>query len=160
MVVMVLIGIIASFAVVQIPSNDPAERIYTQARRLAAVLQQQWEEAILLGQQRGVRFQDSAYQVLSLHLENKKWLPPAHSDTSPRYELDEFIDLQLTVEGRPVVFATTSDTVNKNTPHIIFLSSGEATEFQLTLSHRQAPGAAYRLNGSVTGKVELAAIQQ
>jgi general secretion pathway protein H len=160
MVVMVLIGIIASFAVVQIPSNDPSERVYTQARRLVAVLRQQWETAILLGQQRGLHFQASGYRVLLLNPNSKKWQVPTDPNGRVHYELNEAIDLQLSIEGRPVAVASNAASDDNALPQIMFLSSGEATEFQLVISQQAtsdtAARTAYRLQGSVSGQFDMA----
>lgn len=164
MVVIVVIGIIATFAVVQIPANDPAERVYAEARRLAAIMRQQWEEAVLLGQQRGIRVQHNAYTALVLSRDNKKWLSgealtDESGSTLPSRQLGDSFDLELVVEGRPIELKpVTGQTTGAGQPQILFLSSGELTEFELTLANRSAERTAYRLHGSINGAIELIAL--
>lgn len=165
MVVIVVIGIIATFAVVQMPTSDPAEQVYAEARRLAAIMRQQWEEAVLLGQQRGIRIQHNAYTVLVFDRENQTWLSSTApggtlADTPaeplPNRQLGNNLNLALDIEGRPVELKPGAS--NAGQPHIIFLSSGELTEFALTLANPASEHTAYRLTGSINGVIELVAL--
>ena len=157
MVVVVLIGIIASFAVLQIPSTTPAERAYNEAQRLAAVMRQQWQEAVLLGQQRGVLFDENTYLILELGLDNKKWLPlTTNTQSLKRHQLPPQLALELAVEGRPVAFQTNASRSER--PQILFLSSGEQTEFKLTLVSENQQSSGYQLTGYINGTITLAVI--
>jgi len=158
MVVVVLIGIIASFAVLQIPSNTAAERAYNEAQRLAAVMRQQWQEAVLLGQQRGVFFNKNTYSILELNLADKKWLPlSTNTQSLTRHQLPPQLALTLAVEGRPVTFQQTNESRSER-PQILILSSGEQTEFELTLVSSSEQNSGYQLTGNIDGSIKLAAI--
>ena len=153
MVVVVIIGILASFAVIQIAPNDPAEQIYNEARRLQAVLRQQWEEAVLLGQQRGLRFQPQQYSVVQLSEDRKQWRGQSGQHALPSHTLKSSIQIELSVEGRPLELGDDTEQ-----PQVLFLSSGEATEFELILRSSQTESSAYQINGQITGETALSAL--
>ena len=153
MVVVVIIGILATFAVLQLTPNDPTEQVYNEVHRLQAVLRQQWEEAVLLGQQRGLRFEPQHYAALQLSDDRKQWLGQSGGQALPSRKLDPPLQLELTVEGRRVELSD-----DKEQPQVLFLSSGEATEFELILRSAQVERVAYQIRGQLTGEISLSAL--
>jgi general secretion pathway protein H len=147
MVVLVLIGIITSFAVLS-TGGGHNDRLVTEARRLAALMELTHQEAILRSEQRGVRFTGSGY-AFSVLDGNGKWQPVDDSKLLSRHELPAGFSLQLQVEGRPVDLKKDADSL----PQVLLLSSGEATDFALTLSNDER--RRYTLSGDLTGKLEL-----
>lgn len=148
MVVLVLIGIITSFAVLSIGGGQQ-DRLATEARRLAALMELTHQEAILRSEQRGVKFTELGY-AFSVLDRNGKWQPVDDSNLLSSHELPTGLALQLQVEGRPVDLKKGEDSL---APHVLLLSSGEATDFTLTLSNDERQS--YILSGDLTGKLEL-----
>lgn len=149
MVVLVLIGIITSFAVLQIKPRDPDEQLYEQARQLQAVLHQQWQEAILLSQQRALKITKKTITTQLWDSEQERWLTQA----SPRIQLNPGHTLQLNIEGRPVPLSDNTENVR-----LFFLASGELTEFELILSRAEAYQTRYSLKGQLTGDISLSTL--
>lgn len=146
MVVLVLIGIITSFAVLSTGGHN--DRLVTEARRLTALMELTHQEAILRSEQRGVRFTGSGY-AFSVLDGNGKWQPADDSRLLSRHELPAGLSLQLQVEGQPVDLRQGEDSL----PQVLLLASGEATDFILTLSNDERQS--YTLSGDLTGKLEL-----
>src|SRR5512143_881791 len=65
MVAVVLIGIIASFAVLSLPGKSPTERLAEESRRLIAVLEMAQQDALLRGDQKGVYFTETGYELMT-----------------------------------------------------------------------------------------------
>ena len=74
MVVMVLIGIIASFAVLSV-GGGPRDRLAEEARRLAALVELHQQVAILSGEIRGIQFGRTGYAIL-IPDDNGQWRAP------------------------------------------------------------------------------------
>ncbi len=122
MVVLLLIGIITSFALLS-AGRGPRERLAEEGRRLAALVELHQQEAILSGETRGIQFSRAGYAMRSLD-EKGQWRSPAAADTLIRHELPEDIRLGLWIEDRPVDLKNTGQL-----PQVVLLASGETTEF-------------------------------
>ena len=147
MVVMVLIGIITSFAVLSV-GGGPQDRLAEEGRRLAALLELHQQEAILRGEVRGVLFTRSGYALLSQN-DKGEWQAPAAEALLTRRELPDDLTLSLWVENRPV------DLRGADRPQVWLLNSGEATEFVAVFGLADAQGPnppLYRVAGDTLGR--------
>jgi general secretion pathway protein H len=149
MVVLVLVGIITSFALLSV-GGGPRERLAEEARRLAALVELHQQEAILRGETRGIQFGRAGYALLSLG-EKGEWQSPAAADTLIRHALPEDITLGLWIEDRPVDLKTAGQW-----PQVVLLASGETTEFVavFSLADDRSPDAPrYRVAGDALGRL-------
>ncbi len=128
MVVMVIIGVIIGFAALSIGDGGRGERIETEARRLAALMQLTGDEAILNGSQLGLFLTPEGYRFLMLG--EKKWEPVEGDQLLRARKLPDGVAVELRVEGMPVVVEKDP---KKLEPHLIFLSSGDRTPFEMEL---------------------------
>ena len=104
---------------------------------------------MLRTEQRGVRFTETGYAFLVLD-EEGKWRLADDSNLLSDYELPAGLSLQLQVEGRPVDLNKDQDSLQ---PQVLLLSSGEGTDFTLTLNSEDNHD--YILSGDLTGQLEL-----
>jgi general secretion pathway protein H len=154
MVVLVLIGIITSFALLS-AGRGPRERLAEEGRRLAALVELHQQEAILNGEPRGIQFTRTGYAILRQD-EKGAWQPPAAADTLIQHQLPEEIALELWIEGRPAGLKTAG-----KTPQVLLLASGEVTEFVAVfgLAEERGPDAPlYRVDGDVLGRLTVKAV--
>lgn len=150
MVVMVLIGILASFAVLSI-GGGPRDRLLEEGQRLAALMALQQQEAILSGEIRGIQFSQQGYAILTLG-EKGRWEPPEATETLIRRQLPEDLTLGLWVDNRPAPLEKASF------PQVLLLNSGEATEFVVVFrfTDDQALDAPlYRVAGDAMGRLTV-----
>ncbi len=161
MVTMVLIGIIASFAVLSLPGKGPAERLAGESRRLIAVLEMTQQDALLRGDQRGVYFTETGYELMT-YQGGKGGQGGGNGFTSERaYQLPAGLRLQLWVEGRLVDFKKAT----VDLPQVLLLSSGEMTPFTVIFDEadEMAPYGSnkksYRVDGDVTGHLAMEAMR-
>lgn len=153
MVTVVLIGIIASFAVLSMRGSDVEEHTVREAQRLTALIKLNQQEAILQGEQRGVRFTETGYTFLT-QSQDGQWSPSADSSLQNAHQLPSGFNLKLWTEGQPVNLNATPD----NLPQVLLLSSGEITEFSVAFRFSEEDNHEYRLSGDPTGHLNLESV--
>ncbi len=143
LVTLVLIGIVTTFAVMQIPGDPATTRVAAAAQRLQQFITRQRDEATLGGRSRGIRCDRTECRALELH--GAHW-QPLQTNRS-RYRLPPGIAVRLQVDGQQIPPA------GSGPPQIVLAASGETSAFRLTV---YAAAASYRLSGDVAGHVSLA----
>lgn len=149
MVVMVLIGIIFSFAVLSMRGDDVAELMEQETRRLETLLMLANDEAIVRGEELGVRFDEDGYEFLVLALDG--WQAP-DSGLLKAHVLPADIRLRLELEGDLPDDGDGEDPDAEPPPQVLILSSGEMTPFTVTFESRLSDYR-YRLSASLMGEV-------
>jgi general secretion pathway protein H len=152
LIVVLLVGIITSFAVLSIGSRALDDRLDTEARRLNELFQLAADEAVLQGIELGFTHTAEGYAFLAL--KDGQWLQAEEGVLRPRPLVEPFY-LQLRVEGRTVPPAGLEKNDEPLKPQVMLLSSGEATAFNLELRARDF-GIYYRLEGDALGRIQLA----
>ena len=164
MVVLVLIGIIFSFAVLSLGGDDYAELMEQETHRMITLLGLASDEAVLRGDELAVLFAEDGYSFLILD-EDQKWRATSDDGLLKSYALPEGIDLRLEVEGEPPILTATSiddlelqqtdpdeDQEEELQPQVFILSSGEMTPFTVTFMSRQSR-MRYHLTASLLGSL-------
>ena len=151
MVVLLLIGIISGFAVISVRGASPEERLQTEARKLAALFELNQQEAILFGEQRGLRFSATGYGFM-VRSGGGEWHYRQDPEVQTKVDLPAGFSLHLWVEGRPANLSEPPPG-----PQVLLLSSGESTEFSATLSAPYVRG--YSLSGDILGQLNLSAVE-
>lgn len=155
LVVVFIIGIIVSLATLSVGGRAADDRLEREARRLDALLQTAAEEAVLFGVDLGLELTPGGYRFLRLDADG--WTPIGAGDSPLRpRELAEGVTLHLVREdGEPRRLTGGEDEKSGGPrPEILFLSSGEITPFELSMT---ADGAAsrYRYEGELTGELKM-----
>lgn len=132
LVVILLIGIIANFAVLSIGSRTLSDRMETEADRLKQLIELAGEEAQVKGVNLGFIYEPDAYSFLVLGAEGI-WSPYAEQGPFRKRELGEPLEIDLRVEGQlvPPHDPEAEDAVLQ--PQVLILSSGEVSPFELNL---------------------------
>lgn len=164
LVVVLIIGIMLTFATLSVSERATADKLDTEARRLEQLFRLAQEEAELKGYELGFRYTDKLYQFLVVNSEGR-WTPVAEGPLRPR-SIPQPLELALRVEDRPVPPA--QDVPEKDLdkadeqalkPQVLILSSGELTAFSLDVSARGLDGS-YRIAGTLIGRISLERRQQ
>jgi len=159
MVVLVLIGIIFSFAVLSLRGTDISDLMEQETRRLATLLELAGDEAILRGEELAVNFTEDGYEFLVL--QDNSWQPSGDDVLLKAYTLPADIELRLEVEDDlPQLNGLTGqededseeDEEEELAPQVFILSSGEMTPFTVTLMSLQSTYR-YHLSVSLLGRV-------
>jgi general secretion pathway protein H len=158
MVVLVLIGIIFSFAVLSVSRNDQDEVMKRETRRLATLIDMANNEAVIRGQELAIHFTKDGYAFLVLQIEGWQELPD--DPLLKPHTLPAGFSVRIEVEGDPPGLGQkdnkdkkaekTDDTL---TPQVYILSSGEMTPFSATLQAENSR-VRYHLTASMLGKLD------
>lgn len=126
LIVMVIVGIMAGFAVLQLGS-DEGEFQRKEIKRIQALVGIAREQAILEGHEYALGFWQEGYAFYELDFETDQWVPVA-TDTSLRErQLPESTDYSLEIEGELIVL----EDEPPEKPQVFIYSSGEMTAFSL-----------------------------
>jgi general secretion pathway protein H len=130
LVVLVIIGIILSFAVLSIGGDGPEQKAGEELRRLAALMNFASEQAVLQSREFGVIIEHDGYTFVTL--QDNEW-QTVQDDAMFRHRvLPDYFQTELFIEGLPAAMANRKEEQLK--PQLLLLSSGERSAFSLTLS--------------------------
>ena len=162
MVVLVLIGIIFSFAVLSFGGDDLAEAMERETHRLATLVSLANDEAILRGEEFAIRFTDDGYDFLVLTASG--WQPTVDDHLLKPHHLTAGIFMRVEVDGDPPgLGGLDEDSENSEDdeddeedaiiPQVFILSSGEMTPFSAIFEADQSRYR-YHLSISLFGQPE------
>jgi general secretion pathway protein H len=149
MVVIVIIGVILTFAGLSTGGDSRAEQMQREATRLIALIDMASEQAILRSEQLAVRFGDEDYEFMLL--QEGKWAALQDDGPLRARELPKGIELRLELEENPPPGLKAEDA---EAPQVFLLSSGEMTPFTLTFSAPESEQR-YVVKASLLGRLEL-----
>ncbi len=160
LVVIVIIGVMVTFATLSLGDGGRAERIETEARRLAALLQLAGDEAVLNARELGVRFDEAGYGFLALQ-PGSGWVVLSDDPLLRPRTLPDGIAVNLLLDGLP---ADLSETPEEPTPHLLLLSSGERTPCELEVGVPTPYGldpavVRYRLTVPLLGALKVTSME-
>lgn len=151
LVVLVILGIILSFAVITLPRNDRG--LEQEIRRLAALVELATEEAVMQGQEVAVEFSSGGYSFAVF--DGERWKPLADDSELRARTLPKPLALEVSIEGEPIELSRREgDEDEARQARVVALSSGEVTPFRLTLREEEG-GQAYRLEGDALGNFKV-----
>ncbi|EGG99337.1 General secretion pathway protein H [gamma proteobacterium IMCC2047] len=144
LVVMVIVGLMAGMAVLAL-GGDPRQQVKQEAQRIRSVLQLAADEALMSGQEYGIKLAEQEYQVVRFDDHQQRWIK-AEQEAFAAYQLSDEISLSLQSEGSQVDLAALNKSVeelelekrnpqqDQLKPSLLLLSSGETTPFSLQLT--------------------------
>ena len=172
MVVILIMGVMITFASLSIGSRVNEDKLENEARRAEAIFKLASEEAEAKGVEIGLRFTEGGYRLLTLD-SSRQWRDYEIGGPLRRRIFQAPFGLSLRVEGRPIVLppeltpeqerelAETAELKSQRendaqdlTPQVLLLSSGEITPFTLQMT---APGltASYNVEADALGRIKL-----
>lgn len=150
MVVLLLVGILASFAVLSMPTPDIRTRVEREAHRLRALLDVAMNEAILRDSPVGliVRVKSYGFAVLD---DDGHWRALKDSVLRDR-SIPSGLRLLLHTDGVPEGLVSSS--LSAVSPPVLFYSSGELTPFDLQVTD-EAGAAHADISATESGRITL-----
>lgn len=150
LVVLLLIGIVLSFATLSFGDGGRERRLGTEAKRLAALIDLAGQEAVLQSRELGILFDEQGYRFEVW--DGKGWTALSGDRVLRPRALPEEIELTLLLEGLPVALGHAKDKPAE--PQVMLLSSGERTPFEVILETEDA-SSQYHLTGAPLGDVDV-----
>jgi len=160
-VVLVLIGIIFTFAMLSLGGDDLGELMEQETNRMMTLLDLASDEAVLRGEELAVLFSEDGYEFLVLNNVEGRWQRTEEDSLLKSYALPADIELRLEIEGEPPILTAaaagieevedeTLDEEEELQPQVFILSSGEMTPFTVILMSPQSR-LRYHLTASLLG---------
>lgn len=165
LVVLVIIGISIAAVLPSIGLLQDDRDLEREARRLSALIELAAEEAALQGRDYGLRFGLHGYRFYEQDPRTGAWIELAGDEILRERNLPGDLRFSLRLESRDILLTEAIEGERQQrdpddgpdpgpTPHVLLLSSGDATPFELTVS-RDFDDVSAELRGNFLGRVEL-----
>lgn len=153
LVVLLIVGIVASFAVLAVGNRSLDDRLTLEARRLNQLIRLASDTAVIESTQVGLIVNAHGYRFVALR--DGKWLPfPAPGPLRPR-KLPEPLTAVLHTDGLDMSEASRKALGgDSEPPQVLILSSGEMTPFHIEVDATGAD-AYYRIDADLLGHVKM-----
>ena len=156
LVVVVIIGIVTSMAVISVRVLGGDHEMDQEASRLRAVIIQAREDAMLQGQDVGLRVDARGYDFLRYDTRNERWLIVSDDPLLRERVLPDGLVAALTMESQdvklPVRAAPTG--TEQYTPQVVVQASGDLVPFEVILT-RDGTEELRRITGNIDGAVSV-----
>jgi len=151
MVVILIIGVMATFVTLSIGNRALDDRMDNESHRIEELAKLGLDEADLKGIPLGLSFSEAGYRFLAIN-DKKAWSDYTGGDVFRPRRLSPPFFVQLSVENRPVAPAAADTPPEKLVPQILLLPGGDVTAFALDL---RAPGDRlyYRVESDAQGHI-------
>jgi general secretion pathway protein H len=161
LVVIVIIGIISGMAVVSIHVLGGDHEMDQESARLAAVLGQAREEAMLQGRDLGLRLDARGYDFLRYDSRTERWVMISDDPLLRERGLPDGVGLELRLESRNVTLkARTAPTEPQPaSPQVVVQASGDLVPFEIVL-RREGTDEVRRVAGSADGRISTGKVDE
>ncbi|MFT5758245.1 MAG: general secretion pathway protein H [Alteromonadaceae bacterium] len=166
MMVIVLIGLMASVLQLNMGINKPDEMLKTSSGRFAGVFNIAAEYSMLNNIELGVVIDKESYQFLGF--DGEKWSPIADNKILAPYTLPEGIVIDVTLEDLPIdepqlldasslrpeendLYLSKDEDEKEVIPQVYILSGGDITPFRVTFYFKHADYEEQQIHYQVTG---------
>lgn len=157
MVVLVLVGLLASLAVVNMGGGSQQREMTSKIRELYVLMQTASEQAILNNEEIGLVIDEQGYRFVVYDEREQEWKTESERLFQGR-GFPDWMSVALFSEGDIPRLASSDDEDdedNRLQPDIVFYSSGEATPFELEFQLAQSSGRVYSLVTDGLDEIEM-----
>jgi general secretion pathway protein H len=152
LVVLVIIGVMASLAMVSIGLLGEDREIERESERLTGAIALLQEQAELEGRDYGIWLETSRYEFQRFDAFDQRWKAVEDDPAFQPHELSPDLAIELVIEGRPILLRQEKNPDNR-VPQLVAWGSGETTPYRLSLVRRG--GARLALVGALDGSIEI-----
>ncbi len=158
LVVLVLVGLLASLAIVNLGGGREQREMTSKIRELYVLMQTASEQAILNNEELGLVIDEEGYRFVVFDELEREWA----SESARLFQgrgFPEWMSVTLFTEGDIPRLASgeddEEDEENQLRPDIVFYSSGETTPFELEFLATMSPDQIYRLESDGLNEIEM-----
>ncbi|GAA5216552.1 type II secretion system minor pseudopilin GspH [Corallincola platygyrae] len=170
LLVIALMAIVSVGVVLNLDLAGPEQKLEREATRFGAVVEMAAEQALMRGEEYGMRVDDKQYRFFQLDEENK-WQPIEDDRLFAPRNWPDIIGAKLTLDDLPWEQEnklTRSGSMfegveierekKEERPQVLIFSSGDVTPFSVLLSLQDVADddmAYFRINGFDTGEIQI-----
>jgi general secretion pathway protein H len=162
LVVVVLIAIVATYAVLSIGTLGRDSQLETETDRLYTLLGVVKEQAEMQHRDHGMRLEEGRYAFLRFDVRSGEWREVANDKLLRARELPEGLRMRLWLDAREAVLKPLPPKKEKEKPvppQVILFANGDLTDFELRLEREDSDHSA-TIRGSADGKLEVRNVDQ
>jgi len=159
LIVMVIVGILATLVTMKIGNRAVDDRLQTESERFEQLVKLAQEESQVKGIPIGLRFTTSGYQFLAIN-EKGQWAEYGQGALRAR-PLDAPFYAEVQVDGRTVApvqdqqsSASIDDQSQKILPQILLLPGGESSAFAVDVKAQNYPSY-FHIESDVLGRIQF-----
>jgi general secretion pathway protein H len=151
--VIVIIGVVLTFATLSLRGDRRADLLQEEAERLLALTRLAQDEAVLRGEEIGLRVGTDRYEFLTYATD--RWVAVEQDAVLRAREVPPELTLELEVEGYKSARDRQGTRAGRASgPDVVLWSSGEVTPFRAVMRVAGA-GEGYTLDGTLDGTLTL-----
>jgi len=168
LVVLVIVGIIVAAALLSLGTLGDDRNLQTQARRLSTLLQMATDDATIQGRDFGIEVMTTSYRFVEHDPLLNQWFEVTDDEMMRERKLEEGTEFELVIEEHRVLLedeARETESENEEVegnrdltddylPHILILSSGDASPFELRIV-RSSDRAEVLVRMSAAGELKI-----
>lgn len=159
LVVVVIIGIIASIAVLSIHVLGRDTQVSEETDRIAALIAMVQEQAEMQNRDYGMRLEETRYGFVRFDVRRGEWTEVPGDRYLRVRELPPGVRMRLFLDAREAVLRPPLKSAKPRPPQITALASGDLTDFELRIE-REASDHSATIKGSTDGKLEVRTVDQ
>ena len=158
LVVMLIIGILTAGAILSVNVVGRDSALDKERDRIAALLDYLRDQASLQNREYGMRCFIGGYEFMVLDARTGLWQRLQDDTMTAARRLPPGLDMEVRIEGRPIVLPRQQETRNDAAPQIMLFSSGDMNLFELTLRREVTGEAARFAPAKDSDRIEVAAV--
>ncbi len=128
LVVLIIVGLLASLAVVNMAGGSQQRELQEQVRELYLLMQTASEQAVLNNREFGLVLEEGGYRFVAFEDEAEDWSASSERIFRPRSFPDWLVVTEYLESDTPRLSSGREDSLR---PEVVFYSSGETTAFEL-----------------------------
>lgn len=152
LVVIVLLGIVSSFAVLSLNITGLESELKEETKKIHALINLAKEEAIIQAQEIALVVEKKTYSFQYLDWNSKAWLPKKDKIFRQR-KIHDGLKIYLETEAGKIIFKKKDDEEEIN--RVFFFSSGEQSKFTIKISIRENEQNYFRITGEINGTLNV-----
>ena len=157
LVVIVLLGIVSSFAMLSLNITGLESELDEEARKIHALIMLAKEDAIIQAQEVALKIDKQTYYFEYWDGDKEAWIAKTEKVFRQR-KLHDGLTLRLESEAKKLFVKSNNNSKSKDDIEngtVYFLSSGEQSEFTIKIAIKDEPQVYYQLEGKLTGDVKI-----
>ena len=166
LVVISVIGVITSMVLLSLSVLGDDRQLRREAHRISSLLELAQEEAVMQGREFGLEVMVNSYRFVEYDPYQSRWVEVLGDDTFRLRQLPADMEFDLLLEDQVILLKTNAQQIDDPdgsefsasaeayVPHIMILSSGDATPFELQVVRRDAQQVVI-LQGDLAGSIEM-----
>lgn len=166
LVVIVIVATVSSIVVLSIGLLGEDSEVDTERRRLAALIENAQEEAMMQGREFGIELMTSAYRFVEFDPLSRQWMDVPGDELYRLRELPDGLEFELYIDEKRVELIndpqklvdpdnqTLSTATRTYVPHLFVFASGEASAYEIRVRRPQTQMELI-MRGDILGEIRF-----